>query len=57
MIITLTNDEVRIALARAIEEKTSHTLGEVNSDECWFTVMVDGAEIDAIESVQFSAEL
>lgn len=56
MIVTLTNDEVRAALARAIEEKTSYVLGTVTADDCWFDVKSEGEEIEVVSSIEFSFE-
>ena len=58
MIITLTDDEVRAALAKAIEEKTSFIFGTINHDECFFTVEdTSGDEMQDVGVVTFTASV
>lgn len=53
MIVKLTDDEVRAALAKAVAEKTQHILGCPNVENCWFEVKDINGEVEDIESVCF----
>lgn len=52
--ITLTDEEVRNALAKALTDKTQHVFGEFDPEECWFTVEADGEEVTDVEEITFT---
>ena len=52
--ITLTDDEVRAALAEALAEKTRHVFSMFNPEDCFFTVTACGVEVEDVESVTFT---
>lgn len=57
MRIELDYEEVKSALAKAIEEKTNFMFGEIDPDYCFFSVIDStGKEIE-IESVSFFADV
>ena len=56
MIVKLDTDEVKAALMKAIEEKTSYIFGQVDEDWCWFNVSNPNGQIEDIETVEFSVE-
>jgi len=51
---TLTNDEIRRALAAVIGERSST---DVDPEECWFYVENSAGEVNDIESVEFSTQI
>lgn len=58
MIITLTDDEVRAALAKAIDEKTCFIFGPIDPDGCFFTVEdTSGDEMQDVGVVTFTASV
>jgi hypothetical protein len=57
MNITLTYDEVRAALAKALNEKTNHMYGEFSPDDCWLTVTHNnGEEVLDVEEICFTGQ-
>lgn len=52
--ITLTDDEVRAVLAKALAEKTQYVLGEFDPEECYFTVTSTSGEVEDVEEVTFT---
>ena len=52
--ITLTDEEVREVLAKAISEKTRYVLGEFDPEECYFTVLSTSGEIYNVKEVTFT---
>lgn len=56
MNITLTYNEVRETLAKALAEKTGHMFG-FDPDDCWFTVTHNnGEEVRDVEEICFTGQ-
>jgi hypothetical protein len=53
MKITLNDEEVRAALMKALEEKTSHVLGKCRDDDCYFTGIDSNDEEVEVVQVEF----
>ncbi len=57
MRIILDQDEIRAALAKAIEEKTQHIHGEVEPNDCWFEIQTTEGDVSStLEDIHFGAE-
>lgn len=57
MKITLNDEEIREALNKAINEKTSCIMGVAHGDNCWFTATnSDGDDIEKLENINFHCE-
>ena len=56
MQVRLNDDEIRIALAEALDSKINNSLGEIMPEDCWFQVkvgIIEGDEVDDISEVEF----
>ena len=53
MKVILSDDEVREALSKAIEQKTDYILGEVQEDTTYFVITSSKGEVEDIETVEF----
>ena len=52
--ITLTDEEVRVALAKPLTEKCQYVLGEFDPEECYFTVITSSGEVQDVEEILFT---
>jgi hypothetical protein len=60
MEIRLNEDEIREALAEAIQKKLSHAIIDINPDSCWFEAeagMIKGDKITDIHEVKFCYQI
>ena len=57
MRITLSDEEIREALAEVISSKVQNVINTPDVDDCWFTVKSAQGEVDDIESIEFIAEV
>jgi hypothetical protein len=57
MKITLNDQEIREALIKAVNEKTSCIMGVAEDNNCWFTATdTNGEEIDDLGFIEFHCE-
>jgi hypothetical protein len=53
MIVKLTDDEIREALAKTLMAKIKYSGDAINPDDCWFECCSEGEEVEDISSVCF----